>query len=65
MLLLEGLQITPFDGIQKVHQVEKLPHIVVQRCLQDIEIIMLKHKARTYSRHYYPVDAAQLIELSE
>jgi len=65
MLLLEGLQITPFDGIQKVHQVEKLPHIVVQWGLRDIEIIMLKHGVRTYSCHYYPVDAAQLIKLSE
>jgi hypothetical protein len=29
MLLLQGLKVTPFFGIEKVHEIEELPDIVV------------------------------------
>jgi hypothetical protein len=66
MLLLKSLQIVPFNGIQEIHEVEKLPHIVVQRGLWGIGINRINRQTeRAYSSHYYPMDGAQLVELPE
>lgn len=65
MLFCKLSKIIPFCRIEKIHEVEQLSNVVVQRCLEGFSLREVETNEHTYPCENYTVDGIQLSQLLE